>query len=185
LSEDDLLERNEYDGPLAEFVALRAEILQLNQQQNQMIGLQLTIAGAVFGVAISHPGVEGILMVVPVVSYALCMRYLTNGMTILEIARYIRDELDCRVPGGLRWEAWTLTNSRENITYSLIVPLLFSFPAISLSALAWVVVYIFHQSVPRMTGFIILWIISAIAAIQQVVLILRLRRGLWPSKVPS
>jgi hypothetical protein len=178
----DVVQGNESDGPLAEFVALRAEILQLNQQQNQMLALQLTIAGAVFGVAISHPGIEGILMVVPVVSYALCMRYLTNGMSILEIARYIREELDQRVRGGLRWEAWTLANSRENITYSLIIPLAFSFPGISLAALAWVVVYILHQSVPKMIGFLILWVVSAVAAIQQAALILRLRRGLWPSK---
>jgi hypothetical protein len=64
------------DGPLAEFVALRDEILQLNQQQNQMLALQLTISGAVFGIAISHAGLADILMIVPVVSYSLCARYL-------------------------------------------------------------------------------------------------------------
>lgn len=78
------------DGPLAEFVALRAEILQYNQQQNQILALQLTIAEAAFGIAISYPRLAGILMIVPVISYSLCAQYLASGMSIIEIALYSR-----------------------------------------------------------------------------------------------
>jgi len=165
------------DGPLAEFVALRDEILQLNQQQNQMLALQLTISGAVFGIAISHAGLADILMIVPVVSYSLCARYLMNAISIVEIARYIREELANRVPGGLGWESWMLANSRESMSYNLVqIPLLFTFPGVSVAALSWVVPYIYSQQVPKMIGLVMLWTISAAAAVQQAVLIIRHRR---------
>jgi hypothetical protein len=170
------------DGPLAEFAALRAEILQLNQQQNPVLALQLTIAGAVFGITVSHPRLIGLLIIVPVVSYSLCMRYLTNGMSIREIARYIREDLSSRVPGGLNWESWIVSNSRENTTYSLVLPLLFTFPGTSALALSWVLTYIFNQSNPKLIGFAVLWSLSCLAAVQQVILIIRLRRDRWPSR---
>jgi hypothetical protein len=165
------------DGPLAEFAALRDEILQFNQQQNQMLALQLTIAGAVFGIAISHTGLAGVLMIVPVVSYSLCARYLMNALAITEIARYIRDELANRVPGGLGWESWMLSNSRESMTYSLVlIPLLVTFPGVSVAALSWALPYIYGQHVAKMIGLVILWAISAAAAVQQIVIIIRHRR---------
>jgi hypothetical protein len=164
------------DGPLAEFAALRNEILQLNQQQNQMLALQLTIAGAVFGIAISHADLAAILMIVPAVSHSPCARYLMNVISITEIARYIRDELANRVPGGLGWESWMLSNSRESMNYSLVlIPLLFTFPGVSI-ALSWVLPYIYDQHVAKMIGLMILWIVSAAAAVEQVVLIIRNRR---------
>ena len=142
-----------------------------------MLALQLTIAGAVFGIAISHSDVAGILMIVPVVSYSLCARYVMNSISIMEIARYIRDELAKRVPGGLGWESWMLTNSREFTAYNLVlVPLLFTFPGISVAALSWVLPYVIAQHESKMIGLIILWAISAAAAVQQVLLIIRNRR---------
>ena len=177
-----MAEIKEADGPLAEFAALRAEILQLNQQQSQILGLQLTIAGAVFGIAISHAGLVGILMIVPIVSYSLCMRYLATGTAIFEIARYIRDDLTNRVPGGLRWESWLSTNSRESIVYSQVIPLLVAFPGVSILALTWVLTYLVGQTAPKMIVLAVLWIASGVAAVQQVVLILRLRRDRWPRR---
>jgi hypothetical protein len=91
---------SEAAGPLAEFTALRGELLQMNQQQHQITALQLTLMGAIFGIAISRPNMVGLLMIAPIIGYSLCMLHLTNGLTIFEIARYIRDDLSGRVPGA-------------------------------------------------------------------------------------
>jgi hypothetical protein len=173
---------HEADGPLAEFTALRDELLQLNQQQHQIMALQLTLVGAVFGIAISRPGLAGILMIAPIVSYSLCMRHLTNGLSIFEIARYIRDDLSDRVPGGLRWESWLLEHSRESLTYGVVIPMLLTFPGVSVVALAWTVTFPYRHGIAATIGFAVIWLISAIATVYQAVLILRIRRDQWPSR---
>jgi hypothetical protein len=146
------------------------------------MALQLTLVGAIFGIAISRPSTVGILMIVPVVSYSLCMRHLTNGLSIFEIARYIRDDLSDRVPGGLRWESWLIQHGRESITYGVVIPMMLTFPGVSVVALAWTVAFPFRHSVAAATGIAVIWLISTVATVYQAVLILRIRRDRWPSR---
>jgi hypothetical protein len=157
----------------------------MNQQQHQIMALQLTLVGAIFGIAISRPGLAGILMIVPVISYSLCMRHLTNGLSIFEIARYIRDDLSGRVPGGLRWESWLIQHGRESITYGVVIPMVLTFPGVSVVALAWTVTFPFSHGIAAAIGLAVIWLISAVATVHQTVLILRIRRDRWPSRPHS
>ncbi|MEV6871507.1 hypothetical protein [Amycolatopsis sp. NPDC051128] len=56
---------DEHTGPLAEFVALRAEILHLGEQQWKATAFLITTTGAVFGFALSLPGRIPLLLIVP------------------------------------------------------------------------------------------------------------------------
>lgn len=95
-----------FDGPLAEFSALREEIQARVKAQQQMLSLQLTLSGAVFGFAISQPGKTALLLIVPFSSYLLCGRLVAQHFGTLRVAKYIKEDLSDRVPGGLRWEQW-------------------------------------------------------------------------------
>jgi hypothetical protein len=59
---------------LAEFAALRAEILQRTSLQWNIFALQLTAAGVVFSFALSSPSHTAFLLILPVITYALTGR---------------------------------------------------------------------------------------------------------------
>jgi hypothetical protein len=103
----------EHTGPLAEFVALRTEIERRATIQWHVLALQITIAGAVFGFALSGGRREVLLLVVPLTTYMTFGRYITHAVFITMISRYINTELSPRVPGGLRWEEWRVANASE------------------------------------------------------------------------
>ena len=157
-----MADEERHDGPLAEFAALRAEILQLNQQQSQVLTLQLTISGAVLSVAISRDSLRALMLVIPLVSYLLYFRFLAGSMSIYEIARYVREELSERVPGGLHWEDWLRRESRQMPIFG-IVPRLLTFPGASLIALGWSFATIFLSSgmnAGERTGMATLWFLG-------------------------
>lgn len=131
-----------HDGPLAEFSSLRQEIDELKRTQFQILALQLTAAGAVFGFVLSVASKSPLLLVLPVSSYLLCGRYVSEHFGTLLAAHYIRAELSPRVPGGLRWEAWLRSDHqfkhvlpRRALVSTL--PLLLGFPGTGALALAW------------------------------------------------
>jgi hypothetical protein len=106
-------EAPEHIGPLAEFVALRTEIERRATIQWHVLALQITIAGAVFGFALSGGRREVLLLVIPVTTYMTFGRYITHAVFVTLISRYIHIELSPRVPGGLRWEEWRAANASE------------------------------------------------------------------------
>jgi hypothetical protein len=78
---------------LAEFSALRDEILQnLSMQWNTFV-FQLTTTGIVFSFALTDKSRVGFLLIIPVVSYALGGRFLHGSRAIQEIGIYIRMNL--------------------------------------------------------------------------------------------
>jgi hypothetical protein len=97
---------DDHAGPLAEYVALRAEILQLVDLQWKATVVLLTTTGAVFGFALSSAGRIPLLLIIPYSCYILCTRWLHAQMLVDRAAYYIRTQLDKRVPGGLGWERW-------------------------------------------------------------------------------
>jgi hypothetical protein len=96
----------EHVGPLAEFTALRAEILHLVELQWKSVTVLITTTGAVFGFALSSATRIPLLLIIPFSSYVLCTRWIINQGLIDRAARYIRTELDPKVPGGLGYEQW-------------------------------------------------------------------------------
>jgi hypothetical protein len=162
-----------YEGPLAEFVALRGELLQYSQHQNQLFALQLTLAGAVFSFAISQPRLIGVALVVPVASYLLCLRYLTRSRLIHEMARYIQEDLSARVPGGLRWEDWLAKRRKQTVRSGVVMPLLLTYPGVAILALSWTALYPLRQPIAAGVGLSVVWLLGACGAVHQIVLIAR------------
>src|SRR5690242_14680503 len=101
------------DGPLAEYGALRAEILHWSQQMASLLALHVAVAGAVLSYALAASGRQYVALVLPVLSYLVTVRYQYVYQAILFVGRYIQEELDGRVPGGLGWEAWSTSHSRQ------------------------------------------------------------------------
>lgn len=89
-----------YEGPLAEYAALRQELETRSTRQHQLFTAQLTIAGAIFSLALSDSRRTLLLLIVPFVSYLLASRHATQSHNSFMITRYLREDLAYRVPGG-------------------------------------------------------------------------------------
>jgi hypothetical protein len=156
-------ESHQYEGPLAEFVALRQEIQERVKAQQQLIALQLTLSGAVFAYALSRPGLSALLLAVPFSSYLLCGRTVAQHFGTLRVAEYIRDELSSRVPGGLRWEAWIRREPRSPNILGFALPHLLTFVGASVLSLAWTFGHAFMRdgiSLAPKAGLIALWLLG-------------------------
>ncbi len=103
-------------GPLAEFTALRAEVLQSQAQQVTLYNFQLTTTGGLLIFAPSREGLWPLLLVIPFTSYFLYGRYCAISIAMHRIARYIRDVLDPAIPGGLGWEHWLVKSNLPHTT---------------------------------------------------------------------
>jgi hypothetical protein len=153
-----------FAGPLAEFSALREEIQERVKAQQHMLSLQLTLSGAVFGFAISRPGMTALLLIVPFSSYVLCGRLVAHHFGTLRVAKYIGEELHGQVPGGLRWEEWLEQQQcRHPHFLGSALPLLLTFVGASVLALGWTIGYVFVRDgidvLPR-TGLVIMWLVG-------------------------
>src|SRR6476660_100650 len=157
--------RNE--GQVAEFAALREEILERVKAQHQLLSLQLTVTAAIFGFAISRPGMAGILLIVPFVSYLLCARQVTQYFGTLTVGQYIAERLDPRVPGGLGWESWIREKRRGSRLLGATAPLLLTFAGPGLLSSVWTFGWVYLRpgvSLASRVGFITLWLLGASAS---------------------
>lgn len=160
------------EGPLAEYAALRAEILQYNQQHHQLYALHLTITGAILSVAITRTTFSEVTLIIPIVSYMLFLRFLSNGVQIYRAARYINEELSPRVPGGLGWESWLRSAGRYSSKPATVVRL-FTFSGTSLLGLIWAFEAAFFRTNAATTqaALVTLWVVELISVAHQVYLI--------------
>lgn len=176
---------------MAEFVALRQEIERRSIAQHALFALQLTSSGAIFSFAFTGAGHIGFLLIIPISTYMLCARYIEQQYGIQRIARYIKDELDGRVPGGLRWEAWQVANARfvRGSTVRRFNALMMMFPLIGFAALLWTSGTAFggaaRLSAVERTGFDALWVFGLLAVAVSFQLIWNmLRHPLGDAPVP-
>ncbi|MGH3194850.1 MAG: hypothetical protein ACRDNT_02715, partial [Streptosporangiaceae bacterium] len=84
-------------------------ILQRQNIQWNTFALQLTAAGVVFSFALSNPSHTGFLLILPVVTYALTGRYVSQSIGTEKVGIYIREVLDVKLKGQLHWEEWNKT----------------------------------------------------------------------------
>lgn len=183
----------EFDGPLAEFVALRQEILQRISTQQLILSLQLTLIGAIFGFSISHPNIIGILLIVPFGSYLLCGRLVSQHFGILQVADYIREELSYKVPGGLMWEEWLARQRVHRLHFfGSTLPLLLTFVGTSVLALGWTTAFVFTNAamtVAGHVGLILTWTVASATSGLSAILILQMAGRLpaykWAQVGPS
>lgn len=117
----------EASGPMAEFVALREEILHWSQHIHGIFVFQVGASGAVLSFALSQPGREPVALAVPIVSYLLCTRYYYALLTAVNIGMYIRTVLSPKVSGGLGWEEWN-RSIQVDLRPRLYATLVLTFP---------------------------------------------------------
>jgi hypothetical protein len=85
---------NRREVALAEFVALREEILARLSAQNTLVGVCLTAVGVIFGLALSQKGVSlTVVLVVPPVVSGLAFFYLYNARAHVLMSIYLRTRL--------------------------------------------------------------------------------------------
>jgi len=84
---------------LAEYAALRTEVDRRATVQWNVLALQLTSAGVIASLAISHASDIALLLVIPLSSYMLGSRYILHDFHLKLISRYIRDSLSGRLGG--------------------------------------------------------------------------------------
>lgn len=160
-----------FEGPLAEFTALREEIVGRQRLQWLVFALQLTSGGAVFAFVISTPSRAAMLLIVPVTTYMLCGRFVMHYHAIHRIGSYIGTVLSDRVPGGLHWENWT--RQRENFhlipAKVFISPYFVAFPGVGVLALtAAPLLFLLNTDLSAwsVSGFAAVWCIGFVLTIQ-------------------
>ena len=94
---------------LAEYAALRTEVDRRATVQWNVLALQVTSAGVIASLAISHASDIALLLVIPLSSYMLGSRYILHDFHLKLISRYIRDSLSGRLGGHLAWESWKVS----------------------------------------------------------------------------
>ena len=167
---------DEHTGPLAEYTALRAEVLFGNEMLWKVTVFQVTSAGAVFGYALAAPGRMAMLLILPFSSYILCTRGIFYRRLVHHAKVYIHRELDGRVPGGLRFEEWRHKRFRRRGLLRPVYenPLAAMFPGISVLSLAAVAAWFpgprGQWDTPEVAG-VVAWSIGVVLTLLSVVLL--------------
>lgn len=158
-------EQAEHVGPLAEFGAMRTEILARQLVQQNLLTLQLTISGAIFGFALTEPSRNLFLLILPFSAYALSGRYARQHVFVRAIGVFIGEVLSAKLPGGLHWEDWTFSNPRTPRLPRFIDPLYLTFPGAAILALAIVAPSVFRGYAADLWGQLALTALWATGAI--------------------
>jgi hypothetical protein len=164
---------------LAEYAALRAEVDRRANVQWNVLALQLTSAGVISSLAISHASDIALLLVIPLASYMLGSRYILHDFHLKVISRYIRDSLSERLGGHLAWESWKVSQIAPDVQpghwltvagWNLLHPTRMAFEGvawIALLAAALGAAYAWRDTTPGwglLLGFALLWVLGALAA---------------------
>ncbi len=121
---------------IAEYNALRSEILTRITLQQQVFALHLTASGAILSLALARPSNAPVLLVVPYLSYLLCGSFASLHFVILELAAYIEGVLSPKLGGSLSWETWLRRRPRLYEEPILVDPIYVAFPGTAGLALA-------------------------------------------------
>jgi hypothetical protein len=161
----------EKDGPLAEYNALRAEILGRQAAQQNLLTLQLTASGAVLSFALATVGRNFFLLILPFTSYMLCGRYARQNVFIVNIGLYTREVLARKISGGLEWEDWRTRHPRLPLLTRVIEPLYMTFPGVAFLALVIVAPAVFSTRSSGLwshLGLSALWLLGLLVSVSTV-----------------
>jgi len=163
---------------LAEYAALLAEGERRANAQWNLFALQITSAGVIASLAISHVSDIALLLVIPLLSYMLGSRYILHDRFIKLISRYISDSLSGRLHGHLEWESWKNDAIDLDMQWKrwltptgwhLLHPTRLAFEGVAGLALltaALAAAYTWRDKSPGwglILGFALLWILGALA----------------------
>jgi hypothetical protein len=140
------------DVAIAEFNALRAEIVGIRNTQAALVGVALTAIGALFTLALKDPdpGDERLLLAVPPLGLIVSLLHLGESFRIHRLGDYIRDRIALYLhdktgydPSWERWHyerAWNLSTVMKATVFDGAVTLLLvaaSISALWYSGVAW------------------------------------------------
>lgn len=84
---------------LAEYNALRSEVIHRMQIRHQLVSLTVIVLGAVF----AFDGDSITFLVYPILGFFIALGWAHNDFRVGEIGEYIRSNIECELP-GIRWE---------------------------------------------------------------------------------
>jgi hypothetical protein len=163
---------------LAEYAALRTEVDRRANVQWNVFALQITSAGVIASLALSHVSDVALLLVIPLSSYMLGSRYILHDYHLKLISMYIRDSLSQRLGGSLVWESWKISQTRGDVEprrwltptgWNMLHPTRLAFEGVAWLALltaALAAAYSWRDKAPGwglILGFAVLWILGALA----------------------
>jgi hypothetical protein len=152
---------------VAEFTALRAEIVQLTGLQSQIITLTVVAFGAIVPVGLQNNN-AAIVLVYPLLSLVLCIVWLYKAHLITRIAAYLRVGVEDRVgQHNLGWEHFVQRHPlpRGRFAYWGLRSI---FPTTSLLAIGASI----HVAKPSLALFVLYGLAFMVTATSLVVLIL-------------
>ena len=175
---------------LAEFAALRAEILSRVNLQWNIFALQLTAAGVIFSFALSNPHHTGFLLILPLTTYAFAGRYLAQHISIQSVGNYIREVLNPKMNGELTWEDWVKGRPPPlgSRTINWLNPLIIAFPGIATIALIWVAPYVWesaNMSAANRALVVAVWLLGIGVTALSFQLIIRIVSRHWRRRKPK
>lgn len=86
---------------VAEFTALRAEIMQRSSFQQQLINLSVLFAGGLLTTYFHFNGPTYLLLCYPILALFMALEWSFNNRRIHQIGKYIREKIENLTP---RWE---------------------------------------------------------------------------------
>jgi hypothetical protein len=150
---------------LAEFTALRQEIVDLSARRQTILLYQMTSAGALFSFSLSGKNRTLFLLIIPIITYLCYARYVMMRDDVSRIARYIQEELSPRTPEGLNWGSWNRVRHKFDFASTPLPPTFIAFPGVSTLALAATVTALLGKfragDVGQGTALSAVWIIGA------------------------
>lgn len=130
----------------AEFSALRGEILQRAQFQQQVVNLAILVAGTLLTVFFQFGASRWILLSYPLLALFMSLEWSFNNIRIREIGWYIRTEIEEKW-AGFGWESHLKSSRHErplpwlsgaNLAYGTFVALPLAVMAVAaLSRFSW------------------------------------------------
>jgi hypothetical protein len=105
---------------LAEYNALRDEILKRAELQQQILSLTLIIFGTIltFGLQVHS---ASIILLYPLLSLFLAASWRHDGQTIKKISIYIRDQIEAQIGGNtFGWEHRTRRHQRSQSKFTFL-----------------------------------------------------------------
>ncbi len=124
------------DAALAEFQALRAEIISNLNSQAALAGLALTAVGVIVGLTAKKGASERLLLAIPPLTLFLVLLHIGSSYRLNLIGRYIQKDLWPYIaervgdPALPSWEARTATRQRS--LKAAPVALFINFPAMAI-----------------------------------------------------
>ncbi|MEH0585620.1 hypothetical protein QA942_16550 [Streptomyces sp. B21-106] len=166
---------------LAEYSALRSEINTRISLQHQVLALHMTAVSVVLSVALSGKTRWPVLLVIPFIAYTSSEILASLFRTVEGIAKYIDEELNPKVPGGLGWESWLVHQKPTSEVQKMTHPYYLLFPGISVISLLTVFPLVWggrvsgHQPAASFWMVISAWPFAAVFTVLSFKAIRRLR----------